>query len=95
MAKSEQVVGIRELRDRLSAYLQLVANGQSITIGNRRNPVARLIPAAPEREAAALDRLAATGALQRPSGKPGGRAPVKPRKRSKRTIADLVSEDRR
>jgi prevent-host-death family protein len=95
MPKTERVVGVRELRDRLSAYLQLVASGQSLTIGNRRNPVARLVPAAPEREAAALERLAASGAIQRASGKPGERPPVKLRKRSKRKTSDIVREDRR
>ena len=95
MVKTERIVGVRELRDRLSAYLKLVSNGQSLTIGNRRNPVARLVPAAPAREATALDRLAASGAIQRGSGKPGTRDPVKPRKRPRRATSDLVREDRR
>jgi prevent-host-death family protein len=94
MAKSERTVGIRELRDRLSAYLKLVANGQSLTIGNRRHPVARLVPAAPARESAAIDALAASGAIQRASGKPGSRDPVKPRRRPHRSTSDIVREDR-
>jgi prevent-host-death family protein len=94
MAKNERIVGIRELRDRLSAYLKLVANGQSLTIGNRRNPVARLVPAAPAREGEALDRLASAGAIRRASGKPGTRGPVKLRKRSRCLASDIVREDR-
>ncbi|HEU4431292.1 MAG TPA: type II toxin-antitoxin system prevent-host-death family antitoxin [Myxococcota bacterium] len=95
MAKTEKIVGVRELRDRLSAYLQRVANGESITIGVRRTPVARLVPAAPAREAAALDRLVASGAVRRATRKPGARGPVKLRKRQRRLVSDIVSEDRR
>ena len=94
MAKNEKTVGIRELRDRLSAYLQLVARGHSVTIGNRQRPVARLVPAAPEREAVAVARLAAAGSIQRASGKPGSAGPVKPRKPSRRSTSDIVREER-
>ncbi len=94
MARHEKTVGIRELRDRLSAYLQLVARGHSLTIGNRQRPVARLVPAAPEREAVAVDRLAAAGSIQRASGKPGGAGPVKPHKPARRPTSDFVREGR-
>ncbi len=43
--KPEPMVGVRDLRARLSAYLRSVSRGASITIGNRRRqPVARLVP---------------------------------------------------
>ena len=95
MAKTERVVGVRELREQLSAFLRLVANGQTLTIGNRRNPVARLIPANQTREHAALERLAASGSIRPSAGKPGGSLPLKPRRRPRRATSELVREDRR
>ncbi len=89
------MVGIRELREQLSAYLRLVAKGQTLTIGNRRHPVARLIPATQTREHEALARLAASGSIRPSAGKPGGSSAVKPRRRPRRTTSDLVREDRR
>ena len=45
MKKAEAIVGVRELRARLSAYLRAVAQGKTVTIGDRRRqPVARLVP---------------------------------------------------
>jgi prevent-host-death family protein len=88
------MVGIRELRARLSAYLRLVANGQTVTIGNRREPVARLVPARQVQEHDALERLVASGAIQRGAGKPGRSRAVKPKRRPRRSTSELVREDR-
>jgi prevent-host-death family protein len=91
----EGVVGVRQLRARLSAYLRDVARGQTITIGNRqRRPVARLVPVTRSTDSELLDRLAERGGLQRGAGKPGRRARVKPRK-ARRLLSDIVREDRR
>lgn len=88
------MIGVRELRARLSAYLRSVSQGASITIGNRRRqPVARLVPVARSRESEALDRLAERGAVRRGIGKPGQSPRVKPRKTG-RLLADIVREDR-
>ena len=95
MAKTDRVVGVRELREQLSAFLRPVANGQTVTIGNRRHPVARLIPANQTREHLALERLAASGAIRPGAGKPGAARPLKPRRRLRRPTSELVREDRR
>ena len=88
------MVGVRDLRARLSAYLRSVANGASITIGDRRRrPVARLVPVSRSSESELLDRLADKGFLRRGVGKPGQGRRVK--SRSRRLLSDVVIEDRR
>lgn len=90
--KAERVVGVRELRARLSAYLRAVSRGATVTVGDRRRaPVARLVPVL--RDAELLDRLAARSILQRGVGKPGNAARVRPR-RTRRLLSDIVLEDR-
>ena len=91
----ESIVGVRQLRARLSAYLRDVSRGATITIGNRqRQPVARLVPVSRSTDSELLDRLAERGALQRGAGKPGRRARVKPRK-ARRLLSDIVAAERR
>ena len=93
--KAAPIVGVRELRARLSAYLRSVSRGASITIGNRRRqPVARLVPVTRSPETELLDRLAEGGSLRRGVGKPGRSPRVKPRK-GRRLLSDIVIEDRR
>ena len=88
------VVGVRELRTRLSAYLRAVAQGKTITIGDRRRqPVARLVPVVRSADDDVLDRLAARGMVQRGVGKPSGKPRVASRK-GKRLVSDIVREDR-
>lgn len=95
MQRSERTVGVRELRAHLSAYLRAVARGETVTIGDRsRRPVARLVPVKQTPNVAALERLAASGVLQRGAGKPGRASRVKPRP-GRRGVSDLVREDRR
>ena len=93
--KAAPIVGVRDLRARLSAYLRSVSRGASITIGNRRRqPIARLVPVARSPESELLDRLAERGSLRRGVGKPGRSPRVKPRK-ARRLLSDIVIEDRR
>lgn len=95
MKRVERTVGVRELRAHLSAYLRAVARGETVTIGDRsRRPVARLVPAKETANGEALERLAASGIVQRGVGKPGGAPRVKARP-GRRLVSDLVREDRR
>lgn len=86
-------VGVRQLRDRLSAYLKRVKAGELVVITERGKPVAVLCPVdAPELPLeikALLDR----GAAAWSGGKPQGakRAPTV----RGRPVAELVVEDRR
>lgn len=92
--KRETVVGVRELRARLSAYLRAVSTGGVVTVGDRhRRPLARLVPAAPSPDEEALDRMARRGLMQRGTGKPGSARRRRSRVRG-RQVSDLVIEDR-
>jgi antitoxin (DNA-binding transcriptional repressor) of toxin-antitoxin stability system len=92
--KHTPVVGVRELRSRLSAYLRAVAQGRTITIGDRRRrPMARLVPVVRSEDDELLDRLAARGVLQRGVAKPSGKPRVASRSR-KRLVSDIVIESR-
>lgn len=43
---SEESVGIRELKSRLSEYLRRVREGQTVVITDRGQPVGRIVPVA-------------------------------------------------
>jgi prevent-host-death family protein len=93
--RARSVVGVREFRARLSAYLRAAAAGATITVGDRRRrPLARLVPVARSPDDEGLDRLASEGVLQRGQGKPGSGRPAKPRRKA-RLLSDIVIEQRR
>jgi prevent-host-death family protein len=64
-------VGIAELRQNLSRYLERVQRGERLVVTDRNRPVAELGP--PPTSGAALDRLIAEGRVSRPPrrGLPG------------------------
>ena len=82
--------GVRELRDHLSRYLELVRDGHEVTVTDHGKAVARIVPLDHPRP---LDRLIAEG-LVTPS-----RQPKRPRRgqaiKTKGTVSDLVAEQRR
>ncbi|OGO70046.1 MAG: hypothetical protein A2Z37_13020 [Chloroflexi bacterium RBG_19FT_COMBO_62_14] len=89
----ERSVGVRELKDRLSAYLREVKRGQTIVITERGRPIGRIVP-----EGISLDEklkvlvdagLAEWNGQHPPKGEPVARL------RGKKTVADLLIEDRR
>ena len=82
-------VGVRELRNNLSRYLERVRGGEEIVVTDRGRAIARVLPVGTER---ALDRLIAEG-LVTPAQRPKRRArqPIK----SKGTVSDLVADQRR
>jgi prevent-host-death family protein len=93
--KGETIIGVRELRARLSAYLRAVSAGAAVTVGDRRRrPLARLVPAAPSPDEEALGRMARQSLVQRGTGKPGVTNRRRVRGRG-RQVSDLVIEDRR
>jgi prevent-host-death family protein len=55
-------VGVRELRQNLSVYLERVKAGESLEVSERGVPVARLEPRRPE-SMSILDRLIAEGTV--------------------------------
>jgi prevent-host-death family protein len=82
--------GVRELRDHLSRYLELVREGEEITVTDHGTAIARLVPLGRPRP---LDRLIAEGLVTpgRTAKRPRAGRPVK----GKGTVSDLVAEQRR
>lgn len=82
-------VGIRELRNHLSRYLDRVRDGEEVVVTDRGRAIARVVPVGGER---VLDRLIAEGVVtpaRRPK-RPAAR-PIK----AKGTVSDLVGVQRR
>lgn len=80
-------VGVRELHDRLSEYLERVEGGGEIVVTRRGRPVARLSGLG-ERP---LDALARRGLVRMPEG---GRSPQSAQVKGTGLVSDLVSEQR-
>ncbi len=84
-------VGVRELKNNLSRYLERVRAGDQVVVTDHGRPVARLTPMD-----AGTDRLAelvAAGVVQAPKDSTRHR-PAR-RVRAKTTVSDLVLEQRR
>ncbi len=63
-------VGIKELKSKLSSYIDKVEHGEEVMITERGREIAVVIPITPERRA--LSRLAKEGKARSGSGKPLG-----------------------
>lgn len=84
---SESEVGVRELHDRLSEYLERAEGGSEIVVTRRGRPVARLSGLS-ERP---LDALARRGLVRMPQGK---RSPRSAQVKGTGSVSDLASEQR-
>ena len=85
-------VGIRELKAKLSEYLDRAERGEIIRVTDRGKPRAFLVPF---RSAAAEERLrtgVSEGWITPP--KSAGRRPRMKGVKAKRSIADMMAEDR-
>jgi prevent-host-death family protein len=82
-------VGIRELRDHLSRYLDEVQQGNDVVVTDRGRAIARILPMSGE---TTLDRLIREGRVT-PAKRRARRLPT-PIK-AKGTVSDLVAEQRR
>jgi len=82
-------VGVRELRNNLSRYLDRVRAGEEVVVTDRGSAVARVVPVGTER---VLERLIAEGVVT-PASQPKRRAgaPIK----GTGTVSDLVADQRR
>lgn len=61
-----KTVKVAELKNRLSAYLQLVRNGEEVIVKDRDQPVARISPYSLVELSERERRLVASGALKLP-----------------------------
>jgi prevent-host-death family protein len=83
-------VGIRELKQRLSVYLDRVASGERITVTDRGHPKALIVPLPGGDQ---VQRGIDEGWITPPAD-PGGLGPAPERGRSKVTVAEMMDEDR-
>jgi len=83
-------VGIRDLRNHLSKYLDQVRRGQEVVVTDRGRAVARMLPLSGER---CIDRLVAEGVITPATQDRRSR----PRRRieTAEPVSDLVGEQRR
>lgn len=84
-------VTVTDLRAHLSSWLERARHGDDIVITDRGVPVARLSGLA---TTATLERLTADGVIGRPATE-RPRASGRARPRSRRPLADIVSDQRR
>jgi prevent-host-death family protein len=82
-------VGVRELHDRLSEHLERVQRGAEIMVTRRGQPIARLSAVDGEDPLGDLVRRGLITLPARP------RRPRRARVRSRGSVADLVTEQRR
>ncbi|MFA6108085.1 MAG: type II toxin-antitoxin system prevent-host-death family antitoxin [Candidatus Latescibacterota bacterium] len=88
----QTTANIRELKSRLSHYLRLVKAGESVEIAERGTPIGRIVPTTPPVKDR-IEAMAQSGLLLWSRCKLEPMAPVA-RVRGRRTVADLLTEDR-
>jgi prevent-host-death family protein len=82
-------VGVRELRNNLSRYLDRIQRGEEVVVTDRGRAIARVLPVTGERT---IDRLIREGKVT-PAVR--GERAVPKRVKAKGTVSDLVAEQRR
>lgn len=87
-AKDDRV-GVRELHDRLSEYLDRVERGSDVVVTRRGQPIARLSPVDGDD---ALEQLVQRGLVAPPTAP---RRPRRPRVKARGSVSELVAEQRR
>ncbi|MEX2237293.1 MAG: type II toxin-antitoxin system prevent-host-death family antitoxin [Dehalococcoidia bacterium] len=83
-------IGVRELRQRASEYLDQVAAGETVEITRRGRRIALIIPP----PAGIVERLKAEGRLTGGSGDLRDLPPPVPRKRGQRPLSEVLAEMR-
>ncbi len=91
VASSRVEVGIRDLKNSLSRYIERVRQGEEVIVTDRGRPVARL--SSLDQSSDWLAELVASGAVRPP--KHVGRHRPERRIKSKGSVSDLVAEQRR
>ena len=89
---SQTTASVRELKSRMSHYLRLTKAGDSVVITERGKPIGRIVPTS----AAPGERIAATveAGLAAWNGEALSRLKPVARARGRRTVAELLIEDR-
>ena len=89
---AQTMVGIRELKTRLGSYVRRVKSGGTLVITERGKPVGRIVPVSQSVETRARELVHA--GLIAWSGRKLKRARPIARTSGKRTVAELLLEDR-
>lgn len=89
---TQTTVGIRELKARLSHYMQQVKAGATLVVTERGKPIGRIVPQSPSVEIR-VQELVQAGLMAWNGHKLAPMAPVA-RTQGNRTVADLLLEDR-
>lgn len=91
VATPSSEVGIRELKNSLSKYLDLVRAGGEVVVTDRGHPIARL--SGIDQPTDRLAELVASGVVRAPVGP--DRRHRAPRIKTKGSVSDLVAQQRR
>ena len=89
---AQSLVSIRELKSRLSHYLRLTREGESVVITDRGVPIGRIVPIGQDL-AQKIEAMRAAGLIEWNGRKLPPRKPLGKVKGSK-TVAELLVEDR-
>ena len=90
---AERRIGIRELKSKLSECVREVRNGGTIVVTEHGRPVARMIADASSL-AERLEVLSRTGGILWSGRRLKATTPVARVRRGRKTVADLISENR-
>lgn len=93
---SKDTIGVRELRNNLSVYLDRVKHGQSLNVTEWGQPIARVIPF--KKDASHWEQMVAEGSVRLPP-RPGILPDIKPLKASDdgpstAEVLDEIREDK-
>ena len=86
-------VGIRELRQNLSVYVDRVKAGETLEVTEHGRPVARLAPLA-RRAATGYERLLEEGAVRRATASWADLGPPLPASSASRPLSEVLAEMR-
>ncbi len=90
---AQRVVGIRELKERLSRHMRHVKAGHTLVITERGKPIGRIVPVKQSTAESKTKALVEAGLVGWSGNKLASRTPVA-KTRGKRTVADLLLENR-
>ena len=85
-------VGLRDLRTHLSQYIRQVKSGDTIVITEHGRPVGRIVPA-PRSLDDQIQAMLDSGLIEW-NGQPLPLVKHRPRVRGKKTVSDMLIEDR-
>lgn len=91
--KKKQLVGVRELRQNLSVYLDRVKDGETLQVTEFGRVVALLSPL-PAEKLSPLERMVREGRAIAPKGSLKDRRPPQPAQPGERPIEEILSEER-